>query len=250
MDDGRIGRVLRALRRRRGLRQVDVAVAAGVSQSTVSLIERGHLDTLAIRTVRMVFAAVDARYVASVTWRGGEVERVVDERHARLVGALARHLVDLGWEVHVEVTFAEFGERGSIDILALRPGEGIALIVEIKSELVRVDETIRRLDVKERLAPVVVSKRLGWRPTVVSRLLVIEEGATARRRVAVHDGALRVAFPERGRLVLAWLQRPAGRISGLRFFSSANGSGTGRARGVDPGPIRVRRPPRSNRFGR
>ena len=60
MDDGRAGRVLQRLRLRRVMRQVDLAAAAGVSQSTISLIERGHLDTLALRTIRLVFAAVDA----------------------------------------------------------------------------------------------------------------------------------------------------------------------------------------------
>lgn len=250
MDDGRVGRILRQLRRRRGLRQSDVAAAAGVSQSTVSLIERGHLDTLAIRTVRLVFAAVDARYLASVAWRGGEVDRVVDEHHARLVGAFARYLVDLGWEVHVEVTFSEFGERGSIDILALRPETRTALIVEIKSELVRIDDTIRRLDVKERLAPVVIAGRFGWRPAVVGRLLVIEEGATARRRVAAHAGALGLAFPTRGRSVLAWLRQPRQRMSGLRFFASINRGGAGRGGRADPGRGRGPRSSPSDRDAR
>lgn len=225
MDDGRIGRVLRQLRLRKHLRQADVATAAGVSQSTVSLIERGHVDTLAIRTVRLVFQAVDARFVPTVSWRGGQVDRIVDERHARLVGAFARELADRGWEVHIEVSFSEYGERGGIDIVALRRAEGIALIVEIKSELVRVDETVRRLDVKERLAARIVLDRFGWRPRVVARLLVIEETSTNRRRVATHDPVLGLAFPTRGARLRSWLRRPVGRISGLRFFASSNHGG-------------------------
>ena len=207
------------------VRQRDVAEASGVSQSAISLIERGHLDTLSIRVLRRVFAAVDTRFDGVVTWRGGLVDRLLDEAHARLVGAFAAELAVRGWEVHVEVTYSEFGERGSIDILALRRADGLALIVEIKSRLVTVDDTIRRLDVKTRLASTVVFDRFGWRPAVVSRLLVIEEAATARRRVAAHDGALRVAFPDRGRRVRAWLRRPVGRLSGLRFFSSTNRGG-------------------------
>jgi transcriptional regulator with XRE-family HTH domain len=74
MDDVRAGRLLRALRRRRGLRQIDLAVAAGLAQSTISLIERGHLDRLAIRTLRTVFAVVDARFDGGVAWRGGAID--------------------------------------------------------------------------------------------------------------------------------------------------------------------------------
>ena len=117
MDDVRVGRLLRALRGRKHLRQQDVAATAGVSQSAISLVERGHLSTLSIRTVRAVFAAVDARFEGLVSWRGGAVDRLLDERHARLVGQVAQELQRLGWEVHIEVTFAHFGERGTIDIV-------------------------------------------------------------------------------------------------------------------------------------
>ena len=226
MDDVRIGRILRQLRLRKRWRQIDVAAAAGVSQSAISLIERGHLATVSVRVLRGIFATVDARFEGDVTWRGGLVDRLLDEGHARLVGAFAAELVKLGWDVHVEVTFSEFGERGSIDIVALRRAEGVALIVEIKTRLLAVDDTIRRLDVKSRLASKVLFDRFGWRPSVVGRLLVIEGSATARRRVSAHDGALRAALPDRGQTVRAWLRRPVGRISGLQFFSFTNRGGS------------------------
>lgn len=233
MNDVRVGRLLRQLRMRKRWRQTDLAAGAGISQSTVSLIERGHLSTLSIRTLRSVFAAVDARFEGVVTWRGGLIDRLLDERHAQLVGAFAAALAKNGWEVHVEVTFSQFGERGSIDILALRSAEGLALIVEIKTELTAIDETIRRLDVKDRLAATIIFERFGWRPRTVGRLLVVMEGATARRRVSAHDGSLRVAFPDRGVTVRDWLRRPSGRISGLRFFSATN-PGTTRRAAVTP----------------
>jgi transcriptional regulator with XRE-family HTH domain len=226
MDDVRIGRILRQLRGRKGWRQRDVADASGLSQSTISLIERGHLDRLSIRALRAVFAAVDARLEGVVTWRGGLVDRLLDERHARLVSAFAAELTRLGWDVHVEVTFAEFAERGSMDILALRRSDGIALVIEIKSVLMAIDDTIRRLDVKTRLAAKIVVDRFGWRPSIVARLLVIEDSATARRRVAANEGVFRAAFPDRGRVVRQWLRRPLGPLRGLRFFSSSNEGGS------------------------
>ena len=60
MEDRRIGTALRALRRRRGLRQLDVAEAAGVGQTTISRAERGHLKSLSNAALRRVAAALDA----------------------------------------------------------------------------------------------------------------------------------------------------------------------------------------------
>lgn len=215
----RIGRLLRALRRRKGWRQVDLAAASDLSQQAISLIERGHLASLSIRVLRGAFAAVDARFEGLVSWRGGQIDRLLDERHASLVGQVADELVRDAWNVHVEITFSEFGERGSIDILALRPSDGIALVIEIKTELTAIDDTIRRLDVKSRLAVKLVFDRFGWRPTAVSRMLVVLDRSTNRRRVTAHEGSLARAFPDRGPGLRRWLQAPAGRVSGLRFVS-------------------------------
>src|SRR2546426_9859049 len=101
-----------------GLRQIDVAVRAAVSQGTVSLIERGHIATLSIATARNVFAAVDAGFEGAVIWRGGGFDHLLDERHARLVGAAVNRLRAAGWEMSVEATYSVYGERGSIDVLA------------------------------------------------------------------------------------------------------------------------------------
>ena len=217
VDDIRVGRLLRALRRRRRLRQRDLAAIVGISQSAVSLIERGHLSTLSIRTVRVSFAAVDARFESLVSWRGGAIDRLLDERHARLVGEFARTLASLAWDVHDEVAFARFGERGAIDILGLRPADTAALIVEVKTELTAIDDAVRRLDVKGRLGPQIVADHSGWTPRTTGRLLVILEGSTNRRRVAAHDLVLRRAFRDRGPAISAWLRNPSGRLSGLRF---------------------------------
>lgn len=51
MDMVRFGRGIRALRMRRGWRQIDLAEAAAVSQSIVSRIERGLGARLALETL-------------------------------------------------------------------------------------------------------------------------------------------------------------------------------------------------------
>lgn len=228
VDDIRVGRLLRALRRRKGWRQADLARASRLSQQAVSVIERGHLTSLSINALRRAFSAVDARFEASVSWRGGLIDRLLDERHASLVGQVADELVHDGWEAEVEVTFSEYGERGSIDILALRSSAGVALLIEIKTELTAIDDTIRRLDVKSRLGAKLTFDRFGWRPSSVSRLLVVLDRSTNRRRVAEHEGSLGRAFPDRGTELRRWLREPAGRVSGLRFVSPTNRSGARR----------------------
>ena len=199
-----------------------------MSQTLVSLVERGHLSSLSIRTVRLLFASVDARYDGLVTWRGGEVDRVLDQRHAEVVGRFAAHLRVLGWQVEIEVTFNEFGDRGSIDILAMRPADRVVLVVEIKTELTSIEATVRRLDVKERLSAKVVASRYDWRPVLVGRLIVLQESSTNRRRVASHAVVLGAALADRGEAVRGWLRKPAGRLSGLVFLSVSNGGATKR----------------------
>jgi transcriptional regulator with XRE-family HTH domain len=151
MDDVVQGRICRALRRRLSLTQRQLGRRAGLSQQAVSLVERGHGSRLSGVAMRGLFGALDARWEPIVCWRGGDLDRFLDARHAQLVGMAVNLLRSLGWEVEVEVTYSSFGERGSIDILAWWPFARIALVVEIKSELASVEATLRKLDEKVRL---------------------------------------------------------------------------------------------------
>jgi transcriptional regulator with XRE-family HTH domain len=228
MDDVRLGRALRALRLRMGLRQVDVAERAGVSQSAVSLAEQGHLDRLSIHSVRTLFGVVGGRFEGVVSWRGGELDRILDENHARLVTAIVRRLRRLGWVAEVEVTYSEYGERGSIDVLAGDSRSRVALVVEVKSDLVGVESTARKMDEKERLARrKLVRERFGWEPSVVGRLLVLPSTHTSRRKVGRFAEVLDVVVPDRGAAVAGWLRRPSGRLRGLIFVSDMNPRGAG-----------------------
>src|SRR5688500_2077451 len=134
MDDRRVGLVIRALRRRRGWRQIDLAAAAMVSQSVIARAEAGHIDGLTLRTARRILAALDARADLNARWRGGELDRLLDSRHSEICAGTAEIVVRDGWATVQEVSYAIFPERGSIDLLGLRRSELIALIVEIKSE--------------------------------------------------------------------------------------------------------------------
>ena len=234
-----MGLVLRALRRQHGWRQSDLAGAAKTSQSTVSRVERGHIGDVTVDRVRRLFGAVDARVQLAPSWRGAALERLLDEEHGQVAGAVADVLVRDGWDVDLEVTYSIFGERGSIDVLATRRDLLAALVVEVKTDLPSGEQLGRKLDEKARLAPSIVSDRLGWRPTVVGRVVVMPELMRLRRAFARMASSLGRMFPAGGHEVRQWLRAPVGPMSGAWFLSSTRRGTTRRRRG--PGQ-RVRVP--------
>ena len=151
MDHVRLGSILRRLRVRAGLRQIDVARRSGVSQPLVSSIECGHVGGVSVSTLERIFAVVGGSLEADVRWRGPALDRLLDERHAALVDRSVGGLTQLGWQAGVEVTYSVFGERGSIDVLGGHADYRAMVIEEIKTDIVRMDDTIRKVDEKVRL---------------------------------------------------------------------------------------------------
>jgi transcriptional regulator with XRE-family HTH domain len=238
MDDKALGRRFRAIRHQMGARQADIGAAAGLSQDVISLVEVGRIEDVSVRALRRHAKALGANLRIELWFRGAELDRLLDEGHAVLVGAVAARLGTLGWEVRPEVSFAVYGERGSIDVVGWHAASGTLLVVEVKTELGSIEETLRRHDAKTRLAARVVEERFGWRARRVARLLVLPEHRTARRQVERHEAVMNAAYPMRGHAFGAWLREPAGAVAALVFMSGTNG---GRA------PSRVARPRRIRR---
>lgn len=236
MNDVVAGRVLRALRRRRGWRQVDLAARARVSQSHISAMERGHLHASSLETIRRVFAALEARLELTPSWRGADLERLLDQDHVRLVGLVARRLEAMGWTVKLEVSYSEFGERGSIDVLALDAVRRGCIVIEVKTAIASVETVGRKLDEKARLVPRIVERHAGWRPAAVARVLVLPE--TMRlRRLFDREPVLRQMFPAAASRIRAWIRHPSGTLAGTWFLSDSGRSGL---RGLQGPRIRVR----------
>lgn len=221
MDDIAIGRALRSIRVRQRLRQADVAAKAGVSQTTVSRIEAGRFSTRRLDLLRAVAGALDARITLTVRWQGADLDRLLGARHSAMHELLAEQFRALpGWVFAPEVSFAVYGERGIIDILAWHAPTRSLLVIELKTELADLQETLGTLDRKVRLAAVAARER-GWNAATVSAWLVIAEGSTNRSRVRAHAAMLRAALPAAGPATRAWLRRPEGSIRALTFLSSA-----------------------------
>ncbi|CAN5734153.1 hypothetical protein BH18CHL1_BH18CHL1_04890 [soil metagenome] len=154
MDDLRTSGVIRVLRRRRGWRQRDLAERAGVSQSQVSLVERGHLESLRVRVVRAIGAALDVALPFDPCWPGADLAKLLDQDHAALVEVIVSELSGSGWEVLAEYSFNHYGERGVVDIVGWHAANRALLIVEVKTRIA---------DIQGLSAPLAAS--VGWYPS-------------------------------------------------------------------------------------
>jgi transcriptional regulator with XRE-family HTH domain len=211
VDVVRVGRSFRALRLRLGLRQRDVAARAGVSQQHVSDLERGQVGRMSFDAAAKLFAVLDARLVVSVSWRGAQLDRLLDEAHAAVVAATVTRLQADGWEVLPEVTYAVYRERGSVDILAWHAASRTLLVIEVKTEIASAEETLRRHDEKVRLAPKLGRERFG--------VGYVHEPSTGGPSRAHPRSGLPAPW-RRGWAVAATAERPDGRAAVRRSVAA------------------------------
>ena len=236
----RVGAAIRAVRRRRGLRQEDVAREAGVSPSTVCRIEHGHLASYNFRTADRVAATLDIRLDIVPRWRGGELDRLLNAGHSAMHELVARRLAAVpGWKLVPEASFSIYGERGVIDVLAWHGARRMLLVIELKTAIVDVQDLLASMDRRRRLAAR-IGKEHGWATdrATVSAWLVIADTRTNRARLAAHSAVLRAAFPADGRAVRGWLADPQSRLAALSFLQVVHPRNAKSGHG---GPERVRR---------
>ena len=238
MDGVRIGRILRALRMRRGWRQLDLAERVGVSQSLIARVERGGAGRLRLDSLERIAKALEARLSVRLDWRGEAADRLLDAGHAELVEFLLGLLREAGWAGIPEVTFSVGPERGSFDILAWHEPTGTLLIVEVKTVVPDMQAMLATFDRKQRHANGVARGR-GWRPARIWSLLAIGESRTSRRRVEAHSATFAARFPDGAVAAKRSLRAPAAVPAGaaaLRalWFLTGRTRATPRQRVVTP----------------
>jgi transcriptional regulator with XRE-family HTH domain len=215
-----IGHVVRTLRIRQGWRQQDLAVRSRVSRSTVARIERGQLRSITLERLRRVMEVLNARLDLIARWNAGDLDRLLSARHSAMHEAVANafgQLVD--WEIVPEVSFSIYGERGVIDMLAWHAVTRTLLVIEMKTEIVDVNELMGKADQRRRLAVEVAADR-GWQAALVAVWVLVADSRTNRRRLAAHRTVLRAAFPVDGRSVASWLRRPSRPLAALSFLTN------------------------------
>ncbi|MGA3057894.1 MAG: helix-turn-helix domain-containing protein [Candidatus Limnocylindrales bacterium] len=225
MDRVHIGNTFRAIRLELHLRQADVGVRAGVSQQTVSKLECGRFGGLTVDAYCRIAEVLDADILLAPHWRGPKLDRLLDRRHALLQNRTVETLVEIGWEVYTEQSFNHFGDRGSVDVLGWRPDLRALLIVEIKSEITSLEETLRRIDVKARVYPKTARQERGWAPLMVGVALVLPDATTHRDLLRRHSALVSASLPARTLAVRRWVSGPVGDLRGVWFLRYTSGSG-------------------------
>jgi transcriptional regulator with XRE-family HTH domain len=175
LNDIQLGMVFRAVRIQRRARQEDVARLARTSTSSVSRIERGLFGTLPVEVIRRVGAVLEIRLDIVPSWRGGDLERVVNARHSALHERLADRLGRApGWVSAAEVSYSIWGERGVIDRLAFHAERRMLAVFELKADIGDPGGLVAQGDRYRRLAPEIARGRVGkpsqsvvgrWSPT-------------------------------------------------------------------------------------
>jgi transcriptional regulator with XRE-family HTH domain len=175
-----IGRLLRMMRIRRGWRQDDVGMRARISRAAIGRHENGRIGSLsALERHGAVFSLrLDVRLLG----RAGGLVRLADEEHAALVETVASWLRGMGYETETEASFSEWGERGRIDLLAFHRATGTLVLVEVKTQLLDLQDLFGSLSIKERLVGTVADRR-GWKAH--RRVSVLALAATSANREIV-----------------------------------------------------------------
>jgi transcriptional regulator with XRE-family HTH domain len=228
MDFVRTGRAFRAIRLKLGLRQVDVAVRAGVSDAIVWRIEHARLDEVSLSALLRVAEALEIRLDLVARWRGGELDRVMSSAHAAFVESVVALLAGDSWEARPEISFSRYGERGVTDLLAWHPPTRTLLGIELKTDIVDVGEILGTLDRKRRLAGQVAGD-LGWRAETVAVALLVTDTRTNRRRVAAHERTFRAALADDTRAFRRWLIDPRPTLAALAFLPDPRSTRLGHA---------------------
>jgi transcriptional regulator with XRE-family HTH domain len=219
MDARRLGSLVRAVRIRKGLRQLDVAGSAGVSRATVSRLESGNVGRLSLDTVERIASVVEVRTELQGRWRGGDGDRLLNWRHSLLADSFSAAVrAHDGWLFEPEVPFSIYGERGVIDQMGWHELTSHLLVVELKTEFVDINEMLGTLNRKLRLAPKVSAER-GRRPKLVSGWLIVSDTRTNRRHAARHSSLLRSRFSLDGRSLSAFLGNPVAATFGMAFWT-------------------------------
>ena len=139
-----LGGELRAARTTRGLSQLSVAQASGLSQSSIQRIEAGAATGLSLLQMARVLATVGLD-LAARAYPGGSSIR--DVAHARLLGSL-QALLPEGTPWSLEVLIGGHGDDRAWDaLITLR---GVRIAVEAETRPRDLQELLRRLAIKRR----------------------------------------------------------------------------------------------------
>jgi transcriptional regulator with XRE-family HTH domain len=229
----RLGIALRERRHAAGLRQLDVALAGGVSQSFISRMESGRGQDASIETWLAVATAVGSELAAFFDDAPGAA-RSRDYEHLKRQQLVITTAAAGGWHPSVERrSDTRSAWPGSVDGQLDRAGRRETAVVEIWDWFNDVGEAarglIRKVTAIEREQ---AARELDGAPQWRVSGLIIVRGTRRNRQLLAEFGALfRAVYPASSRAWLAALTRPDAEmprdpgllwtdVRGTRFFAA------------------------------
>ena len=205
----RLGVALRDARLRTGRTQADIAVSAGLSQGTVSLLERGHGRSATLETWAMVAAAVGEQFVGFLERApGAEVPR--DIQHLRRQSALISIAAPGGWRALPEFRLDQDARWSrSIDVALVRRATGEAVVAEIWNWFEDVGGALRGLDGKVAALRGQLDPGVEW---TVRGLFIVRDTRRNRELVAELGPMFAARFRGNARAWLRALTDPSERL--------------------------------------
>jgi transcriptional regulator with XRE-family HTH domain len=185
--------------------QRELSRRSDVPQTAISRLFRGRLDAVDLSQLMLIGTAAGARLhlVVDAPFLADR-HRQRDRVHARCIGFVATRLRLAGWTVATEVEIRGARGPGWIDVLALHPGTGRLLVIEIKTEIDDLGRIQRTLGWYEREARA-AARRLGWTPRRTTAALLLLATQASDRRLRENRELVRIGFPADAALLRAVL---------------------------------------------
>lgn len=187
----------------------------------VSRLERGLLAGMTWSAIERISSTLGIRLDLVAHWRGAEGAVLLDRVHAAIVELVVRDLSRWGWTTLVEYGFNDYGDRGSVDVLAWHGPTRTLLIIEVKSAIVDIQGLIGSMLRKARVVPRLIAVERGWQAVGIGRLIVVAGTTASRAAIGRHQATFDVTFPQRTPTARRWLRRPSGSLAAIAFVSNA-----------------------------
>jgi transcriptional regulator with XRE-family HTH domain len=181
--------------------QRELSRRTGVTQSTISRIERAILKDPPLATIAGLIDAMGGHLRIEVDPPFlGERRQQLDPAHSRMSGFVARRLETQRWSVATEVEVGGNRSRGWIDLLAFDARSRRVLVIEIKTQIHDLGRIDRTLGWYEREAWA-AARRLEWRPAIVTGCLMLLMTQQNDANVRQNRESLERLFPLRARML-------------------------------------------------
>lgn len=204
-QSARLGTELRASRHRQKVTQSQLGHRVGLSQSSISLVERGLGATFSLDAWQRLFLAVDRRLIVDVS--RDPTEPTADASHLAMQELVLRTFAAAGIRATVELPTRPLDPRRSADVALIDDRHHRIVLVECWNAFTDVGAAIRSTDRKAVDASMVAAARWGEAANQVHVLWIVRATKRNRALVGRYPSIFATRFPGSS---LAWVRAVGG----------------------------------------